>query len=78
VVILNLCEIATILGNRMNKRKKKSLVIQSLENVSKEVFKNHSGLIAELVGTSPGVYALYDDMGLYYSIATRTVVSNIL
>jgi hypothetical protein len=62
----------------MNKRKKKSLVIQSLENVSKEVFKNHSGLIAELVGTSPGVYALYDDMGLYYSIATRTVVSNIL
>ena len=50
----------------MKKRKKQSLVLQSLENVSKEVFKNYSGLIAKLVGTSPGVYALYDDMGLYY------------
>lgn len=50
----------------MKKRTKKSLVLQSLENVSKDVFKRYSDLIAELVGTSPGVYALYDDMGLYY------------
>ncbi|NQT45881.1 MAG: DUF2924 domain-containing protein [Candidatus Omnitrophica bacterium] len=50
----------------MKKRKKKSLILERLENVSKRVFKEHSELITGLVGTSPGVYALYDDMGLYY------------
>jgi len=50
----------------MKKHKKRSLVFKSLENVSKEVFKRHAGLITELIGRSPGIYALYDDMGLYY------------
>lgn len=37
-----------------------------MENISKSVFRNHSELITELIRKSPGVYALYDDMGLYY------------
>jgi len=51
---------------KMKKYKSKSLVVQSLENVSKVVFRNYAPLITELIGRSPGVYALYDDMGLYY------------
>lgn len=47
-------------------RKKRPLVIQSLENVSKAVFRDYADLITELVGRTHGVYALYDDMGLYY------------
>ncbi len=50
----------------MKKRKKKSIIIHHLENVSKDVFKRHSELITDLIGRSPGVYALYDDIGLYY------------
>ncbi|GAH92224.1 unnamed protein product, partial [marine sediment metagenome] len=37
-----------------------------MENVSKLVFKKHYNLITELIGNSPGVYALYDDRDLYY------------
>ena len=50
----------------MIKHRRGSLVIQRLENISKHVFRNHASLITELIGRSPGVYALYDDMGLYY------------
>ncbi|NQT23327.1 MAG: DUF2924 domain-containing protein [Candidatus Omnitrophica bacterium] len=50
----------------MKKRRKKSIIIHHLENVSKEVFKKHAELITKLIGRCPGVYALYDDMGLYY------------
>lgn len=44
----------------------RSLVINRLENVSKDVFIKHYPLITELVGDSPGIYALYDDGVLYY------------
>lgn len=44
----------------------RSLVINRLENVSKDVFKQYFPLITELVGDSPGIYALYDDRDLYY------------
>jgi hypothetical protein len=37
-----------------------------LENVSKLLFKKHYRLITDLTGTSPGIYALYDDGELYY------------
>jgi len=50
----------------MKKVRKKNLITHSLENISKAVFKNYANLITELIGRSPGVYALYDDMGLYY------------
>lgn len=50
----------------MKINKRRPLVVQSLENISKSVFRNHAPLITDLIGRSPGVYALYDDMGLYY------------
>jgi Restriction Enzyme Adenine Methylase Associated len=42
------------------------LVVNRLENVSKDVFKKYYPLITELVGNSPGIYALYDGTDLYY------------
>lgn len=47
-------------------RATRSLVINRLENVSKDVFKQYYPLITELVGDSPGIYALYDSGELYY------------
>lgn len=47
-------------------RQARPLVINRLENVSKDVFKQYYPLITELVGDSPGIYALYDDNDLYY------------
>ena len=44
----------------------RSLVINRLENVSKDVFRQYFALITELVGSSPGIYALYDSGDLYY------------
>lgn len=44
----------------------RSLVTSRLENVSKEVFKQYYPIITELVGDSPGIYALYDGSDLYY------------
>jgi Restriction Enzyme Adenine Methylase Associated/GIY-YIG catalytic domain len=51
-----------------NKHKKsiRLLVTRKLEMVSKEAFRHHFDLITELIGDSPGVYALYDDNNLYY------------
>lgn len=51
-----------------NKKRQKStsLVLKKLERVSKEVFKQHYELITQLVGNSPGIYALYDENELYY------------
>jgi len=54
---------------RLSRRKKKvprSLVINRLEKVSKDLFRRYYELITELVSTSPGVYALYDSDELYY------------
>lgn len=54
---------------RLIKQKKKvprSLVINRLEKVSKDLFRRHYELITELVSTSPGIYALYDSDELYY------------
>lgn len=51
---------------KKKKTKTRGLVIERLENVSKEVFRKHYDLIKELIGDSPGVYALYDSTGLYY------------
>ena len=47
-------------------RKPRSLVTQRLERVSKELFRKHYELITDLVGNSPGIYALYDENELYY------------
>ena len=45
---------------------RRGLVVKQLENVPKEVFTKFYSMITELVGSSPGVYALYDDDLLYY------------
>lgn len=47
-------------------RRDVNLVTNRLENVSKDVFTQHFALITELVGESPGIYALYDGDDLYY------------
>lgn len=52
--------------NTNGKRSPRTLVTNRLENVSKDVFKTYYPLITELVGDSPGVYALYDGGDLYY------------
>jgi hypothetical protein len=44
----------------------RTLITQRLESVSKAVFKKYFPLITELVGSSPGIYALYDGNELYY------------
>lgn len=47
-------------------RSARSLVTKQLERVSKDVFRKYFSLITELVGNSPGIYALYDGTELYY------------
>jgi hypothetical protein len=42
------------------------LVSKRLERVSKDLFKRYYKEITEIVGSSPGVYALYDSDELYY------------
>ena len=51
---------------KADKQGTRSLVIHRLENVSKAVFKKFYSLITELIGSSPGIYALYDGNELYY------------
>lgn len=46
--------------------KSQSLVIDRIENVSKDVFQEYYEQITELIGNSPGIYALYDGTDLYY------------
>jgi hypothetical protein len=47
-------------------RATRPLVTKRLEGVSKDVFKKYYPLITDLIGNSPGVYALYDAGELYY------------
>jgi hypothetical protein len=47
-------------------KKAKGLVVHRLENVSRKAFSKYFDLITDLVESSPGVYALYDDTELYY------------
>jgi hypothetical protein len=49
-----------------NTSNRRTLVVNRLEMGSKDVFRQHYGLITELIGDSPGVYALYDENELYY------------
>src|SRR6266498_2132016 len=44
----------------------RSLVANRLEGVSKDVFKKYFQMITNLIGSSPGVYALYNERELYY------------
>lgn len=53
-------------NRQTGKHSARRLVLKRLENVSKLLFKRYSGLITELIGNSPGVYALYDENELYY------------
>lgn len=58
--------------------KSRSLIIHSLENVSNTVFKKHYALITDLIGSSPGIYALYDENELYYVGKSRDLSLNLL
>ena len=50
----------------MNNKKSKSIFKESLENISRNLFRDHSEIITDLIGDSSGIYALYDDNELYY------------
>ena len=43
----------------------RGLVLHRLENVSKGVFRQYYKEITDLIGSSPGIYALYDEGDLY-------------
>ncbi len=45
---------------------KRKLFSRKLEKVSREIFERYSQELSKLVGTSHGVYALYDEHKLYY------------
>ena len=47
-------------------RNRKGLFTESLENISRNLFRDHIQIIKELIGDSSGIYALYDDNELYY------------
>lgn len=46
--------------------KKSGIIKESLENVSRNLFKDHLEIITELIKGSSGIYALYDQNELYY------------
>lgn len=50
----------------MRKRGSRTLVVKKLEGVSKQIFNNYHRQITELIGSSHGIYALYDESELYY------------
>lgn len=52
--------------SRTTSRGARPLVVDRLENVSKDIFRQYYDQITELVGDSPGIYALYDGLNLYY------------
>jgi hypothetical protein len=52
--------------NRKGKPVHRKLVTESLEKISREIFIRHSDTITDLIGNSPGIYALYDASELYY------------
>ncbi|MEO6018339.1 MAG: GIY-YIG nuclease family protein [Polaromonas sp.] len=54
------------MANKRTTSQSQSLVINRIENVSKDVFQEYYEQITELVGDSPGIYALYDEKDLYY------------
>lgn len=63
---------------KVNSRSK-SLVTDRIENVSKDAFQEYYEEITQLIGDSPGIYALYDGTDLYYvgkSIDLRKRVRN--
>src|ERR1051325_4978333 len=49
-----------------NRSAPQSLVISRIEKVSKEAFRQYFTEVTELIGNSPGIYALYDGNDLYY------------
>ena len=44
----------------------KSLFSKKLEKISKDIFKKYPEELSDLIGSSHGVYALYDENELYY------------
>jgi hypothetical protein len=46
--------------------KPRSLITDRVEGISKDVFKRYFSEITSLIGSSPGIYALYDEDQLYY------------
>jgi hypothetical protein len=45
---------------------KKGLITESLEGISRNLFRDHSDIITALISDSSGIYALYDENELYY------------
>ena len=53
-------------AKRRKVAKPRDLLRNRLEMVSKDLFKKHFAEITDLIGNSPGIYALYDGDELYY------------
>ena len=54
------------------------LFSRKLEKISREIFERYSKALSELVGSSHGVYALYDENELYYVGKTSDLKRRIL
>lgn len=52
--------------NAKRQHRTRPLVVERLEMVSKALFKQYYPLITQLIGSSHGIYALYDTTDLYY------------
>ena len=50
----------------MRKKQSRTLVVKKLEGVSKLIFRDYHKQMTELIGSSHGIYALYDENELYY------------
>ena len=50
----------------MSRPASSGLFKESLENISRNLFRDQSDTITALIGNAPGIYALYDENELYY------------
>ncbi len=50
----------------MKPKFKQSIFNESLEYISRNLFRDHAEIITKLISDSSGIYALYDDNELYY------------
>ncbi|MFZ5551872.1 MAG: GIY-YIG nuclease family protein [Bacteroidota bacterium] len=58
-------------------RKKPSLITESFEFISSELFSRYSDVIPEIIGKSSGVYALFNNYRLYYIGRAKNLKSRV-
>ena len=60
------CRTSNVRKRNIKQRRTKPLVVERLEMVPKSLFRKYIPRIADLIGDSHGIYALYDGPDLYY------------